>query len=77
MGLAREGAKVMVNYFGKPADSDDMINQIKAAGSNAIGIDADVYKPKDLANLSLCPRPRPEFRPEEALCQGSAKRGLL
>lgn len=51
LAFAREGAKVVVDYFGKPEVSDDTLKQIAAAGGDAIGVDADISKPTDIANL--------------------------
>lgn len=49
--LAREGAKVMVNYFNSEADRDITMNAIKAAGGEAIAVYADVTKQSDIDNM--------------------------
>ncbi len=51
LAFAREGAKVVVDYFGKPQVSDDTLKQISDIGGDAIGVDADVTNPTDIANL--------------------------
>ena len=51
LAFAREGAKVVVDYFGKPSVSDDTLKQISDLGGDAVGVDADVSKPTDVANL--------------------------
>ncbi|HAF0292647.1 TPA: SDR family NAD(P)-dependent oxidoreductase, partial [Salmonella enterica subsp. enterica serovar Typhimurium var. 5-] len=40
--LAREGASVAVNYAGSEAKALDLVDEIKAMGTNAIAIQADV-----------------------------------
>lgn len=49
--LAKEGAKVVVNYFGSKKDSEDTISAIKDFGGEAIAVKADVTKQADLDNL--------------------------
>jgi 3-oxoacyl-[acyl-carrier protein] reductase len=49
--LAKEGAKVVVNYFDSEADRDATINAIKAVGGEAIAIYADVTKQADIDNM--------------------------
>lgn len=51
IAFAREGAKVVVDYFGKPGVSDDTLKQIADLGGDAIGVDADISNPTDMANL--------------------------
>ncbi len=49
--LAKEGAKVVVNYFGSKKDSIDTLAAIEAVGGEAIAVQADVTKQKDIDNL--------------------------
>ena len=51
LAFAREGAKVVVDYFGKPGVSEDTLKQISDIGGDAIGVDADISNPKDIASL--------------------------
>lgn len=51
LAFAREGAKVVVDYFGKPGVSDDTLKQISELGGDAIGVDADISNPTDMASL--------------------------
>ncbi len=46
IGLAREGASVVVNYVANAAMANQVVNEIRAAGSDAVAVRADV---KDLA----------------------------
>jgi len=49
--LASEGAKVVVNYFNKPADGEATVAAIKKAGGEAIAIKGDMTKQADVENL--------------------------
>jgi len=49
--LAREGAKIVVNYFDSDKDKDDTMAAIKAAGGEAIAVYGDVTKKEDIENL--------------------------
>ncbi len=49
--LAKEGAKVVVNYFGSKKDSEDTLAAIKAVGGEAIAVQADVTKQADIDNM--------------------------
>ena len=51
LAFAKEGAKVVVDYFGKPEVSEDTLKQIAGLGGDAIGVDADVSSPTDVASL--------------------------
>ena len=51
LALAQEGASIVVDYVGKPSTSQDTIDKVKAIGGKAIGVEADVSKPEDVANL--------------------------
>ncbi|MEQ9426640.1 MAG: glucose 1-dehydrogenase [Cyclobacteriaceae bacterium] len=49
--LAKEGAKVVVNYFGSKQDSEETLTAIKAVGGEAIAVQADVTRQQDIDNL--------------------------
>src|SRR5947209_18150950 len=50
-GLAKEGAKVVVNYASSKADGEKVVAEIKAAGGEAIAVQADVSKQQDVDRL--------------------------
>ena len=49
--LAAQGAKVVVNYFNKPADGEATVEAIKAAGGEAIAVRGDMTRQEDVENL--------------------------
>ncbi|MBU2938237.1 glucose 1-dehydrogenase [Lacinutrix sp. C3R15] len=49
--LAKEGAKVVVNYNSSEAGANETVDEIKAFGGEAIAIKADVSKLTDIKNL--------------------------
>lgn len=49
--LAAEGAKVIVNYAGGKDAAEQVVNDIKQNGGDAIAIQADVSKSSDVANM--------------------------
>ncbi|HVU58840.1 MAG TPA: SDR family oxidoreductase [Puia sp.] len=49
--LARAGAKVIVNYAGSKEPAEKLVEKIKAAGGNAIALQADVSQPDQVRNL--------------------------
>jgi glucose 1-dehydrogenase len=49
--LAREGARVVVDYISHPNATEELEKQIAALGDQSIGVDADVSKVADLAKL--------------------------
>ncbi|MFI0430201.1 SDR family NAD(P)-dependent oxidoreductase [Mariniflexile sp. HMF6888] len=49
--LAKEGAKVVVNYFDSEEHGSETVKQIEALGGQAIAVFADVTKPSDINNL--------------------------
>jgi glucose 1-dehydrogenase len=51
LGFAREGASVVVDYVGKAAVAQQTLDQIKAMGGNAIGVDADISNPAEVQTL--------------------------
>lgn len=51
IGLAKEGAKVVVNYNSSEAGANETVNEIKAFGGEAIAVKADVSSLSDIRNL--------------------------
>ncbi len=49
--LAKEGAKVVVNYFDSDTDKDQTMAAIKAVGGEAIAVYGDVTKQEDIDNM--------------------------
>lgn len=49
--LAKEGAKVVVNYFDSEQDKDETLAAVKAVGGEAIAVYADVTKQEDIDNM--------------------------
>jgi len=49
--LAKEGAKVVVNYYNSEAGAKETLDEIKAFGGEAIAIKADVSSIADIKNL--------------------------
>ncbi len=47
LGFAKEGAKVVINYTSNENAAKEVVESIKAAGSDAIAVKADVAKKKD------------------------------
>ncbi|MEL4308659.1 SDR family NAD(P)-dependent oxidoreductase [Joostella sp. CR20] len=49
--LAKEGAKVVVNYFDDEKGAEATVNEIKSLGGEAISVYADATKQEDIDNL--------------------------
>ena len=49
--LASSGAKVVVNYFDNPEDANETLKLIKESGGEAIIVQGDMTKEKDVINL--------------------------
>jgi len=49
--LAKEGAKVVVNYYNSDAGAKETVDEIKALGGEAIAVKADVSNLADIKNL--------------------------
>jgi len=50
-GLAARGAKVIVNYFSKPAEGEATVAAIEAAGGTAMAVRGDMTSQADVENL--------------------------
>lgn len=50
--LARQGAKVVVNYSGSEAKAAEVVNEIKALGQEAIAVQADVSDSNSVAEMA-------------------------
>ena len=51
LAYGREGADVVVNYTSSEGPANDVVEQIKAMGQNAVAVKADVAKPEDCQAL--------------------------
>ena len=51
VGMAREGASVVIDYVGGPDAPAETVKQIESAGGKALAVAADVSKPDQVANL--------------------------
>jgi 3-oxoacyl-[acyl-carrier protein] reductase len=49
--LAKQGAKVAVNYYDNPTDAEETVRLIKENGGNAIAIQADATKDEEVKRL--------------------------
>ncbi len=49
--LAKQGAKVVIDYVAHPEATTALMQDVKALGSHAVGVDADVSKVADLNKL--------------------------
>jgi 3-oxoacyl-[acyl-carrier protein] reductase len=49
--LAADGLAVVVNYAGRAADADQVVQEIQAAGGQAVAIKADVSVPAEVAAM--------------------------
>lgn len=49
--LAREGAKVVINYFDNPEDADETIKMIEEFGGTAIKVQGDMTKAEDVKRV--------------------------
>lgn len=71
--LSREGANVVINYIQKKKMAEELINEIKRAGGNAISIKGDVSKMKDVDKMvQVCLR---EFGAIDILVNNAAING--
>lgn len=50
-GMAKEGASVVIDYIGSPVLANGVVKQITDAGGKALGIEADISMPDQVANL--------------------------
>jgi glucose 1-dehydrogenase len=49
--LAKEGAKIIVNYHANPDGADETLDEIRKAGSDGISVQADLGKTEDIDSL--------------------------
>src|SRR5262245_41631674 len=49
--LARDGYRVVVNYAGRAAEADAVVQAIRAAGGSAVAVQADVADPAAVREL--------------------------
>lgn len=49
--LAAMGAKVVVNYAANPAKADELVNEIKSLGSEAVSVQADISRIDEIEKL--------------------------
>jgi 3-oxoacyl-[acyl-carrier protein] reductase len=49
--LAKDGAKVVVNYASSKSGADKVVEKIKAAGGEAVAVGANVAKPEEITKL--------------------------
>ena len=51
VGLAKEGAKVVVNYYSSEAGANETVNEIRSFGGEAVAVKADVSNLEDIQYL--------------------------
>ena len=51
IGMAKEGASVVVDYVGSPDSANATVQQIESAGGKALAVAADVSEPEQVINL--------------------------
>jgi len=51
IGMAKEGASVVVDYVGSPDSANATVQQIESAGGKALAVAADVSQPDQVASL--------------------------
>jgi glucose 1-dehydrogenase len=51
LGLAKQGANVVIDYVCHPEATEELEKQVAVLGDQAIGVDADVSKVADLQKL--------------------------
>ncbi|GAA0331552.1 3-oxoacyl-[acyl-carrier-protein] reductase [Bacillus carboniphilus] len=51
LGLAKEGANVVVNYAGSEAKANEVVDEIKTLGVQAFSIQGNVSNPDDVQNM--------------------------
>ena len=51
VGLAKEGAKVVVNYYSSEAGANETVNEIKSFGGEAIAVQADISNLEGIKHL--------------------------
>ena len=51
LAMAAEGANVVIDYVAHPEATDALIAKVEAAGGHAVGVQADITNPDDLAKM--------------------------
>ena len=51
LAMAREGARVTIDYVGNPDPANQVVAEIEKSGGRALAIEADVTKPDDIQKL--------------------------
>ncbi|EIF13150.1 MULTISPECIES: 3-oxoacyl-[acyl-carrier-protein] reductase [Bacillus] len=51
LGLAKNGCNVVVNYSGNEAKANEVVDEIKSLGRNAIAVKADVSNSEEVQNM--------------------------
>src|SRR5688572_27921970 len=51
IGLARAGADVAINYYGNAAGAEETAEQVRAAGTRALTVKADVGAPDEVERM--------------------------
>jgi glucose 1-dehydrogenase len=52
IGMAREGACVVVDYVGKPDGANETVRQIEAASGKGVAVEADISQPDQVDHLA-------------------------
>ena len=48
LGFAREGAKVIVNYYNSEKEAENVVDEVKKLGSDAVAVKCDVGQEKEV-----------------------------
>jgi glucose 1-dehydrogenase len=51
LGLARQGANIVIDYVAHPEATDELEKQVAALGDQSIGVDADVSQVAEVQKL--------------------------
>ncbi|MEA2598609.1 MAG: 3-oxoacyl-[acyl-carrier protein] reductase, partial [Thermomicrobiales bacterium] len=65
LGLAREGAAVVVNYATRRNDAEEVVAAVRGSGGRAIAVQADVSRAADVE--AMVARARTELGPIDVL----------
>ncbi|MEA2523616.1 MAG: 3-oxoacyl-[acyl-carrier protein] reductase [Thermomicrobiales bacterium] len=70
LGLAREGAAVVVNYATRRNDAEEVVAAVRGSGGRAIAVQADVSRAADVE--AMVARARTELGPIDVLVNNAA-----